>query len=81
MFLRMQANYSLVYIGDQNNNEIIGSPTLAEAKAINTSYLTDSCIGFTLKMESVTKSTIFGLKIMVKRGVEKNILKSLHAGG
>ena len=33
-----------------------------------------------LKMESVTKNTIFGLKIMVKSGLEKNILKSLHAG-
>ena len=29
---------------------------------INTSYLTDSYIGFILKMESVTKNTIFGLK-------------------
>ena len=47
---------------------------------INTSYLTDSYIGFTLKMESVSKNTIFGLKIMVKSGLEKFILKSLHAG-
>ena len=30
----------------------------------NTSYLTGSYIGFTLKMESVTKNTIFGLKMM-----------------
>ena len=44
------------------------------------SYLTDSYIGFTLKMESVTKNTIFGLKMMVKSGLEKFILKSLHAG-
>ena len=29
------------------------------------SYLTDSYIGFTLKMESVSKNTIFGLKMMV----------------
>ena len=28
----------------------------------NTSYLTDSYIGFTLKMESVSKNTISGLK-------------------
>ena len=41
---------------------------------INTSYLTDSYIGFTLKMESVTKNTIF-LSVL-----EKFILKSLHAG-
>ena len=46
----------------------------------NTSYLTDSYIGFTLKMESVSKITILGLKIMVKSGLEENILKSLHAG-
>ena len=31
-------------------------------------------------MESVTKNTIFGLKMMVKSGLEKFILKSLHAG-
>ena len=42
---------------------------------LNTSYLTDSCIDFTLKMESVSKMTIFGLKMMVKIGLEKNILK------
>ena len=49
-------------------------------KEFNMSYLTDSYVGFTLKMVSVTKNTIFGLKIMVKSGVEKFILKSLHAG-
>ena len=49
-------------------------------KVLNTSYLTDSYIGFTLKMESVTKNTIFGLKMMVKSGLEKFILKSLHVG-
>ena len=47
---------------------------------INTSYLTDSYIGFTLKIESVSKNTFFGLKMMVKSGLEKNILKSLHVG-
>ena len=47
---------------------------------LKTSYLTDSYIGFTLKMESVSKNTIFGLKMMVKSGLEKIILKSLHAG-
>ena len=40
-------------------------------KALNTSYLTESYIAFTLKMESVTKNTIFGLKMMVKSGLEK----------
>ena len=38
---------------------------------INMSYLTDSYIIFTLKMESVFKDTIFGLKMMVKSGLEK----------
>ena len=47
---------------------------------INTSYLTESYIAFTFKMESVTKNTIFGLKMMMKSGLEKIILKSLHAG-
>ena len=47
---------------------------------INTSYLTESCIVFTLKMESVSENTIFGLKMMVKSGLENFILKSLHAG-
>ena len=47
---------------------------------LNTSYLTDSYIGFTLKMESVSKNTIFGLKMMVKSGLEKIFLKFLHAG-
>ena len=46
---------------------------------INTSYLTDSYIIFTLKMESLSKNTIFGLKMIVKSGLEKIILKFLHA--
>ena len=48
--------------------------------ALNKSYLTDSCIVFTLKMESVHKNIIFGLEMMVKSGLEKIILKSLHVG-
>ena len=44
---------------------------------INTSYLTDSYIVFTLKMESVTKNINFGLKMMVKSGLEKIFLKIL----
>ena len=47
--------------------------------SINTSSLTDSYIVFTLKMESVSKNTIFGLKMMVKTGLEKIFLKFLHA--
>ena len=45
---------------------------------LNTSYLTDSYIIFTLKTESVSKITIFGLKMMVKSGIEKMFLKFLH---
>ena len=43
------------------------------------SYLTDSYIVFTLKMESVSKNTIFDLKMLVKSGLEKIFLKFLHA--
>ena len=49
------------------------------AAFLNTSHLTNSYIPFTLKMESVSKSTIFGLKMMVKSGLEKICLKFLHA--
>jgi len=51
-----------------------------EGDNFNTSYLTDSYIIFTLKMESVSKDTIFGLKMIVKSGLEKIFLKFLHAG-
>ena len=37
---------------------------------LNASYLTDSYIVFTLKMESVPKTKKFGLKMMVKSGLE-----------
>ena len=46
---------------------------------INTSYLTDSYIVFTLKMESLSKIKIFVLKMMVKSGLEKIFLKFLQA--
>ena len=41
------------------------------------SDLTDSYIVFTLKMESVSKNTIFGLKMIMKSGLEKIFLKFL----
>ena len=50
-----------------------------DAFQLNTSYLTDSYIIFTLKMESVSKIKNFGLKMMVKSGLEKIFLKFLHA--
>ena len=46
---------------------------------INTSYFTDSYIVFTFKMESVSENTIFGLKMVVKSGLEKIFLKFLQA--
>ena len=45
---------------------------------INKSYLTDSYIVFTLKMESVSKNIIFGLKMMMKSGIEKIYFLLLH---
>ena len=48
------------------------------SSTVNTSYLTDSYILFTLKMESVYKIIIFALKMMVKSGLEKIFLKFLH---
>ena len=44
------------------------------------SYLTNSNIFFTLKIESVSIITMFGLKMMVKSGLVKTFLKFLHAG-
>ena len=38
---------------------------------INMSYLTDSYIVFTLKLESGSKIIICGLKVMVKSGLKK----------
>ena len=43
-------------------------------------YMSSSYIVFTLKMEPVSKNTIFDLKMMVKSGLVKSILKSLNAG-
>ena len=43
------------------------------------SYLADSYIVFTLIMESVRKITIFGLKMMVKSGLEKIFQNSTMA--
>ena len=39
------------------------------------SYLTDSYIVFTLKMKSASKITIFGLKVMVKSGLQTILLE------
>ena len=50
------------------------------AYLLNLSYLTDSYIAFTLKMESIFKNSIFGLKMMVKSVLEKIFLKFFHTG-
>ena len=47
---------------------------------LNTLYGCYSTLAFTLKMEFVSKITIFGLKMVVKSGLEKIFLKFLHAG-
>ena len=60
------------------NNATVSS--LQYINNLNTSYLTNSYIVFTLNMESVSKNTIFGLKMMVKSGLEKILLKFLHGG-
>ena len=49
-------------------------PQTSKHQTLNTSYLTNSYIVFTLKMESVSRITIFGLKIMVKSGLIKIFL-------
>ena len=47
-------------------NKPMGSKSL-----LNTSYFTDSYIVFSLKMKSVSKDTILGLKMMVKSGLQE----------
>ena len=66
-----------VQCGRSWKNDTLGK-VMIKPNYFNTSYLTESYIAFTLKMESVTKNTTFGLKMMVKSGLEKFILKSLH---
>ena len=50
----------------------VGWPFMIYVMYLNMSYLTDSYIVFTLKMESVSKNTIFGLKMMVKSAFSQN---------
>ena len=46
---------------------------------LNTQYMTNSTLVCPVKIEYVTKNNIFGLKMMMKSGLEKIILKFLHA--
>ena len=48
-------------------------------QSLNTQYMTNSTLVSPVKMEYVTKNNIFGLKMMMKSGLEKIILKFLHA--
>ena len=48
---------------------------------INTQYMRNPDMVYVLKMEYVSKINIFGLKMMVKSGLEKIFLKFLHAQG
>ena len=59
---------------------LITHPYSVSCFLINPSYLTDSYIGFTLKMESVSQITIFGLKMMVNSGLEVRNISLLHEG-
>ena len=77
---KTQNIFSIVsHLQKVNSNQSFGLHSISFWTVLNISYLTDSYIVFTLKMESVSKNTIFGLEMMVKSGLEKIILKSLHA--
>jgi hypothetical protein len=46
---------------------------------INTQHMRNSTFVYPVKMEYVSRINMFSLKMMVKSGLEKNILKFLHA--
>ena len=48
-------------------------------KIFNAQYMTNSTLVCPVKIEYVTKNNIFDLKMMMKSGLEKFILKFLHA--
>ena len=48
-------------------------------KVFNTQYMTNSTLVCPVKIEYVTKNNIFGLKMMMKSGLDEIILKFLHA--
>jgi hypothetical protein len=59
---------------DSTNTE-----TARAKKNLNTQNMRNSNLVYVPKMEYVQKVNIFGLKMMVKSGLEKIILKFLHA--
>ena len=54
---------------------------MAMIQRVKTQYMRNPDIVYILKMEYVSKINIFGLKMMVKSGLEKIFLKFLHAQG
>ena len=78
-FLNSTKRLHLIALWSNVTGGVVKSPCCqigSQMSKLNTSYLTDSYIVFTLKMESVSKNTIFALKMMVKSGLEKNLFES-----
>ena len=61
------------------DNETKTKNMLSDLDNFNTQYMTNSTLACPVKIEYVTKNYIFGLKMMMKSGLEKIILKFLHA--
>ena len=79
--MNLQNNYCKFVSKPTNSRHYDGKiTTIVVMFWLNTSYLTGSYIVFTLKMESQPKNIIFSLEMMMKSGLEKIILKFLHAG-
>ena len=83
----MQILYSAIIIYESQNARRVGNKCILQcfltfSCTVLTNYIygCETAIIFTLKMESVSKNIIFGLKMMVKSGLEKIFLKFLHAG-
>ena len=53
--------------------------SLQKRRCTNAQYVKNPTMVYSVKMEYVSKTTIFGLKMMVKSGLEKILLKFLHA--
>ena len=60
---------------------IFGDVETYACKYINTQCMRNPDMVYVLKMEYVSKINIFGLKMMVKSGLEKMFLKFLYAQG
>ena len=78
-FLMFAFSASVNVIGTLDTS-LIAETFFSVTYLTNTLYGCETNIVFTVKMESVPKYIIFDLQTMVKSGLEKNILKVLHAG-